>query len=61
MNSLFLFDNDFETESKHHRKTAVVINSSYLEFTRCCSSEYVFSYKVYGSFVQVPLVIVDGL
>ena len=38
MNNLFLLDNDFETESKYHRKTAVVINSSYLEFTRCCSS-----------------------
>ena len=22
----------------------LVVNSSYLEFTRCCSSEYVFSY-----------------
>ena len=38
VNSLF---NDSEIESKYDHKT--VVNSSYLEFTRCFS-EYVFSY-----------------
>ena len=38
-------DNDFEIESKYQRKTVVLLlNSSYLEFTRCCSSGYAFSY-----------------
>ena len=36
----FWFDNDFEIESKYHHKTVVI--SSYLEFTRCCFSEYVY-------------------
>ena len=37
------FDNDFEIESKHHRKIVVLFfKSSNLEFRRCCLSERVF-------------------
>jgi hypothetical protein len=54
VNTLFWFDNDFEIESKYHRKIVVLCYSSYLEFTRCYSSEYVFSCKSHNTdrFIQ---------
>ena len=37
------FDNDFAIKSKYHDRDLcyLVLNSSYLEFTRCYYSEYV--------------------
>ena len=39
-------DNDFEIESKYHHKTVVLLLTAHIsyQFTRCCFSEYVFSY-----------------
>ena len=33
----------------------LVVNSSYLEFTRCCCTEYIFSYILF--FVSIRLVV----
>ena len=38
-------NNDFEIESKYHRKIVVLFFSSNLEFTGCCFSKCVFSYS----------------
>jgi hypothetical protein len=52
---LVWFDNDFEIESKYYLEYCVLFyNSSYLEFTRCLFSEFVFSYMMlrYAKIVQ---------
>ena len=45
VNSLFWFDNDFEIESKYHRKIyCLVVLAHILSSQDGCFSEYVFSY-----------------